>query len=384
MPRPYHPDLTPAPSDLRPHCAAGDRLLLWLPYGKPPLVEPLTDVDQWRIQVIKFRGLARTTREMYGSGLLLYHVFCDSRGVSEALRAPASTNLVEVFLASITGAYSASAISNYYAAVRAWHLIHNVPWGFAEGDLSQLIKGAADIAKHIPSLRRVERQPFTVAELNAVCSQLISDNSLDAAVWACITIAFWGIARMQELTVPTLGSSSFDSTRHPQITDVSKRIDPRLQRLVTVIHIPSTKSAPLAGEDILFAAQQGSCDPDAALLNHCRVNCPQPGEHLFAYNARGKRRPLSQKVLLLRLQSACSSAGISDKHGHSFRIGGTLEYLLRGLSFELVKYLGRWKSDAFQVYLRRRAEVLAPYVQAQPSIQVEIARLSVPQLPSIR
>jgi hypothetical protein len=182
-------------------------------------VEPLTDVDQRRIQVIKFRGLARTTRKMYSSGLLLYHVFCNSRGVSEALHAPASTNLIEVFLASIIGAYSASAISNYYAAVQAWHFIHNMSWGFAEGNLSQLIKGTADIAKHIPSLRHIECQPFTIAELNAVCSQLISDNSLDAAVWVCITIAFWGIAYMQELTIPTLSSSSFDSTRHPALLD---------------------------------------------------------------------------------------------------------------------------------------------------------------------
>ncbi|KAF9519573.1 hypothetical protein BS47DRAFT_1288369, partial [Hydnum rufescens UP504] len=38
--------------------------------------------------------------------------------------------------------------------------------------------------------------------------------------------------------------------------------------------------------------------------------------------------------------------------GRSFRIGGTPELLKRGLSHEWVKIQGRWKSDAFERYIR--------------------------------
>jgi hypothetical protein len=130
-------------------------------------------------------------------------------------------------------------------------------------------------------------------------------------VWTCVTTAFWGTASTQELTVPALGSPNFDPTRHPQITSVSKRADSRLRRLVTAIHISSTKSAPLEGQSVLFFTHRGLCNPDAALTNRCRINCPQPGEHISAHSNRSKRRPLFRKVLLLRLQLACSSAGIS-------------------------------------------------------------------------
>ncbi|EKM58991.1 uncharacterized protein PHACADRAFT_77444, partial [Phanerochaete carnosa HHB-10118-sp] len=55
-------------------------------------------------------------------------------------------------------------------------------------------------------------------------------------------------------------------------------------------------------------------------------------------------------------------AGFDALYGHVFCIGGTLEYLLRGLSLETVQTLGRWASDAFHVYLCKHSQILAPYV----------------------
>lgn len=52
--------------------------------------------------------------------------------------------------------------------------------------------------------------------------------------------------------------------------------------------------------------------------------------------------------------------------GHAFRIGGTLEYLLRQVPFEVVKSHGRWKGDSFQLYLRKHSQILAPFLPAVP------------------
>ncbi|KAJ7200097.1 hypothetical protein GGX14DRAFT_372564 [Mycena pura] len=41
-------------------------------------------------------------------------------------------------------------------------------------------------------------------------------------------------------------------------------------------------------------------------------------------------------------------------------------YLLRGLPLDVVK--GRWASDAFAIYLRRHAKIMAPYMQAKPQL----------------
>ncbi len=56
------------------------------------------------------------------------------------------------------------------------------------------------------------------------------------------------------------------------------------------------------------------------------------------------------------------------------------EYLLRGILFDVVKTIGRWKSDAFILYLRKHAQILAPYMQAVPAIHEQFIRYTMPQI----
>ena len=59
-------------------------------------------------------------------------------------------------------------------------------------------------------------------------------------------------------------------------------------------------------------------------------------------------------------------------HGHGIRIGATLEYLLRGIPFDVMKVKGRWVSNAFQLYLRKHNQILAPYMQSMlPEMALE-------------
>uniref|UniRef100_A0A0W0FHW3 Tyr recombinase domain-containing protein n=1 Tax=Moniliophthora roreri TaxID=221103 RepID=A0A0W0FHW3_MONRR len=71
------------------------------------------------------------------------------------------------------------------------------------------------------------------------------------------------------------------------------------------------------------------------------------------------------KVFLQRLADAAKAKGLEPLQGHGIRIGATLEYLLRGVPFDVVKSTFRWKSDAFLTYLRKHAEIMAPYMQPQ-------------------
>ena len=72
-------------------------------------------------------------------------------------------------------------------------------------------------------------------------------------------------------------------------------------------------------------------------------------------------------------------SGITTLPGHSIRIGLTLEYLLRGLSFEVVKVKGRWNGDAFHRYIRDHAMVLAPYMQsAPPEMNDQFIQITIP------
>ena len=96
------------------------------------------------------------------------------------------------------------------------------------------------------------------------------------------------------------------------------------------------------------------------------------------HTIRGHRRPLSRAIFLRRLSKAAITARTGALQGHGFRIGGTLEYLLRGVAFDVVKAKGRWASDAFLDYLRRHAEIMAPYMQANPQIHRDFILYAMP------
>jgi hypothetical protein len=124
-PSAYQPSLSPLPSPLRPHCLARDRLWLWIP---SPLVASRHSSAQGdelnHIFDVMSNAWASSTRESYSAGVLVYHVYCDKKGIPEELRAPTSQAIITSLVASLAGSYSGSTISNYVHGICAWHILH--------------------------------------------------------------------------------------------------------------------------------------------------------------------------------------------------------------------------------------------------------------------
>lgn len=316
---------------------------------------------------------AESTRELYGTGLLLYHVFCDKKGVTEVFRAPASALLITSFISTMAGTYSGSAVSNYVSGVHAWHLLHGLPWHVNITEQALALKAAERLAPATSS--RKQRVPFTTDYMATLLKHLDTTKPLHAAVYACLTTTFFAAARLGEFTVPSL--RAFDADIHVKPSDVRVELD-RNNLKSTVFHLPRTKSAPLRGEDVSWSAQSGSTDPEAALENHMKVNKPPPSCALFAYRHQGKHRPLTKPKFLEVIKKAAKKAGLEQRQGHGIRIGSTLEYLLRGVPFEVMKVKGRWASDTFLLYLTKHAQILAPYMQAEPERQAAFLALTMP------
>ena len=115
--RHFPPNLTPIPSPLRPDCPAKDRLCLWIP-TTPPHAEhsanpPLSIMDENRIREVLVEAYSDTTKATYGTGLLVFHVFCDKKGIEESQRTPCGQSLLSSFIATLIRDYSAPAIENY-------------------------------------------------------------------------------------------------------------------------------------------------------------------------------------------------------------------------------------------------------------------------------
>jgi hypothetical protein len=377
---PYRPGLVPSPSALRPHCLTRDRLRIWRPLHSRSMVDALgrpTNLampDIARITDVLEHAWAESTRETYGTGLLIFHVFCDKKGLPELQRAPASGTLLSAFAATLAGSYAGKTIANYLYGIRAWHIIHGIPWQPNDLEMEAILK-AAD-ALRPPGSKRKARLPFTTEHISALRTQLDLTKPLDAAVFACLTTAFYATARLGELTVKNLRQDSFNPTTHITPANVSSSRD-RNNLPTTTFHLPRTKSSP-NGEDIYWARQHGPSDPQSALENHLLVNAPAPDAPLFAYRWGKGHRALTKSKMLETIAKASRRLNIEPLQGHGIRIGSTLEYLLRGLPFDVVKAKGRWASNAFLLYLRKHAQIMAPYMQAVPVLHESIVRLTMP------
>ena len=136
---------------------------------------------------------------------------------------------------------------------------------------------------------------------------------------------------------------------------------------VTCFRLLWTKKSPI-GEEVNWAKQTGPHNPEEAFSNHLHINNPSDSVPLFAYRSKSDFVPLTRSKFLKVLDTAMSNAGITPLKGHGIWIGATLEYLLRKIPFDVVKAKGRWAGDYFLIYLRKHAQILAPYMQENPEV----------------
>ena len=204
-----------------------------------------------------------------------------------------------------------------------------------------------------------------MSKLEQIVEQLGKNNPLDAAVAGCVTTIFHSISRTAEFTQKTL--TSFDPLSHVKPSDVKKRTD-RNGLEVTSFSLPKTKCSD-EPEDAYWSKQSGVADPEANFNNHIAINSPPSNGPLFAYKHGNGHKPLTHKVFLDRLNEIALALGLGPLKGHGLRIGGTLEYLLQGVPFDIVKSLGRWSSEAFVLYLHQHAVIMAPYLQSSPVLE---------------
>lgn len=339
-----------------------------------PLDIPEEYINQIRDTIAK--AWTQSTLETYAAGLLAFHVFCDKHGIPEDQRAPASTDLVAAWITTMAGHYAGTSVSNYLNGVRAWHLIHGVEWQMKDNELEALIRST--VKRQPIDSQPEKREPYTVDYISKILNDFDLNDPFDAACASCLTTTFYAVGRLGEFTVRNL--TAFSSSEHITPANVREETD-RNGFKTTIFHVPKTKSDQKNGEDLYWSKQTGPTDPKQLFDNHMCINKPAASQPLFAYrftqsNGKTIMKPLTKTALLQRIKKGAESQSLKVLQGHGIRIGGTLEYLLRGVPFDSVKVIGRWKSDAFLIYLRKHAEIMAPYMQ--PELHQQLIQYSMP------
>lgn len=249
-----------------------------------------------------------------------------------------------------------STIKGYLSAVRHLHIAQ----GFGDphicemARLEQVLRGVKKVQSK--GHRRDTRLPVT-PELLLKLREVWNRNSGardNIMIWAAATLCFFGFMRAGELTVPS--DSTFDESSHLAFQDIA--VDSYSNPQMLKVRLKASKTDPFrVGVDVFVGRTGSLLCPVAAVLAYMKVRGAGVGP--FFTFANGK--PLTRTRFVLEVRAALREANVdcSRYSGHSFRIGAATTAARKGISDTTIKMLGRWKSSAYQLYIRTPQDTLA-------------------------
>ena len=234
-----------------------------------------------------------------------------------------------------------ASIKVYLSAVRSLHIDHGLSDPFVNClRLQRLLRGIKRVQGPVSS----RRLPITLDHLRAIQHRLDFSRRDHVMLWAACCLGFFGFLRAGEFTV----NSAFQPSIHMTVADL--QADSLVNPTCFKVHIKCSKTDPFRmGCDIYVGRGEGPVCPIRALGNFLALRGSSEGP-LFTFS---DGRPLTRQQLSSTVQSILHSAGYTGSYsGHSFRIGAATTAAARGVPDHLIKTLGRWSSDAYQIYIR--------------------------------
>ncbi|KZV59286.1 hypothetical protein PENSPDRAFT_595733, partial [Peniophora sp. CONT] len=309
------------------------------------------------------------TRSTYAAGLLRYIQWCEALGIDEEDRFPISQERMAMFVTYQNG--KGADVAHLVDGLRFWMLINGVEW-----TRGPLVKAALGGHKNfVPEdAKRPPRPPVTPEHLTALRAGLNFRDPLECAVYGAACVSFWGVCRLGEM-VPKGGS--FDKSRHVArgAVDFEKIKGVGNQMRTLTVRIPFDKVKKTEGADVLLMNVESDTSPLHALKWHLEEGSPNLPETapLFAYadeDAKEGWTMLTKPKFLKICERVWCDAGLpSIPYGHSLRIGGTTEFLLRGMDPDRVMMLGRWSSRAFLRYWRKVEQIVPLWSSANEEVE---------------
>lgn len=281
-------------------------------------------------------SLAPASTQAYKRAWSIYRHFANKFNIGNDL--PLTQDVLALFISFLFAErYAASSIVSFISSIAYIHRINNLP----DNTSSFLVqKMLSPCRKTRPSLDI--RLPITIEVLHKVCDALeysVSNIYKKLLFKAMFLLAFHAFLRIGEIT-------SVCSANHvlqlSQVTCQTSRI---------LIHFQNYKHS--GGK--VFTLTINSCNflkycPVGALEHFLKIRGRDEGP-LFCYpsNIAVTRQEFSNT--LKQCLMFCN-LDVNRFKGHSFRIGMASYCASRGMSDSQIRFLGRWKSDAFKSYIR--------------------------------
>ena len=258
---------------------------------------------------------------------------------------PTSEQTLLRFCSHLADRLHHSSIKVYLSAIRSLYIDQGFPDPLVNClQLQRLLRG---IKRHQGS-SLPQRQPVTADLMRIIQRSLDAHNSEHIMLWAACCLGFFGFLRAGEFTV----NCAFDPSIHLTVQDL--QVDAEVNPSSLRVRIKSSKTDPFRPGCVIYLGRgQAPLCPISAILAYLHRRGPLSGP-LFI-DTHGQ--PLTRSRLSSFVQSVLQGAGIPGQFsGHSFRIGAATTATQCSIPDHLIKTMGRWSSDAYQLYVRTPAD----------------------------
>ena len=303
-----------------------------------------------------FQSIASSTRRTYSSGERHFIRFCLFHKLisPQTPFLPTSESTLIHFVTHLSNTVSYGTIKVYLAAVKNLHVEFGCPLDFSS--MPFLYKTLRGIKSSLGIAKRA-RFPITISILHQIYAKLKPFQSLDtdsSMLWAAFTLAFFGFLRSSEFTY----NGKFNIQSHLTRSDV--HFYPNIVQPVSFeVVIKKSKTDPFRETAKLTIAKSNStvCAVTALRDYLLQTNPSGATQPLFQFS---DGRHLTRSSLTNNLRALLKVCGLDSTcyASHSFRIGAATTAGAAGLPDWLIKVLGRWKSDAYQLYIRTPKETI--------------------------
>jgi hypothetical protein len=248
---------------------------------------------------------------------------------------------------------SSSSLKKYLIGLKAWHNFHIATFpttGKARIDL--MLKASARLDACTPT--KPPKPPVMLWHLMLLMTSLFGKSDFDTAVADLCIVAFWGVARLSELT--------YDSDHGPLVfnnavllSDVTLGSHGDLGEVASITVRGAKTAAPGDAQLVIVSEQQHILCPVRALKRRIS-NSSTLDTSLFGYDTASGRRHLTRRAVVTRIQGILRDHGETRLLGHSFRVGGASLRHALGMEGKEIQRLGRWTSRCYLLYIRNYSQ----------------------------
>ena len=287
------------------------------------------------------QSLAPNTKKSYASSLLRYMDFIRCYFPTSKFF-PVHLGQLQLFIAYLhTQKLTPNSVQSGLSAI---NYIHKIMGGSDIFDNFWINKITTGYRKsHVQSPD--SRQPITVDILFDLChaaEELVNVPHLRYMLQSMFLLSFFALLRVGEITVMSLDSYNANLL---QLSNIKINATGQV-----VINFTKFKhSCPSQPYTLTIRPNPGRFSLPITLAKYISLRGNSPGP-LFCYN----NKPILHSFYTKNLQTLLKHIGLDTNvfKSHSFRIGSATNAFINGASNQQLQHMGRWKSNAFEKYIR--------------------------------